>query len=75
MKELIERIEGAEGLATVDAWVVKQIAGLSGPLESHVMNGGSVDTPGYRYLLGQHTAFSRLRSFIHGAKALKARGE
>lgn len=51
-----------------DDWCKRQIAKLSAIMNPYVMQGLDLDAPDYRHLLGQHHAFMRMRSFIHGSR-------
>ena len=51
----------------MDEWCAKHLAKLSQPMADHVMQGIGLNDPQYRRWLGEHIAFSRMRSFIHGA--------
>lgn len=56
-----------EAWKAMDDWCRKQMQALKARSEPHVMSGGDLNDPEYRRLLGQHQAFSRMRSFIHGS--------
>lgn len=63
-------------LAELDAWLKKQCSRLKARMHPHILKGRSLDDPAYRTDLGQHQAFMRMRSYIHGtAAALRARSE
>jgi hypothetical protein len=53
--------------AELDRWCVRQNDELSQAMNPYIMAGGSIDDPQYRQQLGQHQAFMRMRSYIHGA--------
>ena len=59
----------ADALTVMDDWCRKQMAALSERTTPMVMNGVDLDSPEYRRLLGQHQAFHKMRSFIHGCRA------
>lgn len=50
----------------MDAWCRRKQASLS--LQSAPYVPHHLEHPEYRRLLGQHQAFGKMRSFIHGAK-------
>lgn len=52
----------------IDDWCKKQCDRLSAVMEPHIMRGGSLRDPHYRWQLGQHQALMRVRSFIHGSR-------
>lgn len=54
--------------AAMDEWCQRQCEKLGLPMTEHIMDGGSLNLPNYRQQLGQHQAFMRMRSFIHGAR-------
>lgn len=55
----------AEGLDIMGIWCVKQMQKLERQMLPFFSK-GQLDSPEYRSLLGQHQAFGRMRSFIHG---------
>lgn len=74
LADAVERADGADrAIAEMDAWCVKQIARLRGRLDPYIMAGGDLDDPEYRHWHGQHAAFMRMRSFLHGSLRSRAR--
>lgn len=57
-----------EFLAEMDAWCEKRVEALSRRAGRHVMRAGSLQAPRYRTILGEHRAYSAMRSFIHGCR-------
>lgn len=63
----------SEALTEMDAWCVKRIAALSEQMGPHIMAGGSLTDPQYRFQLGEHRAYMAMRSFIHGSREVLMR--
>ncbi len=57
----------SEPWEAMDEWCRSKLASLS--LQSAPYVPDRLEHPEFRRLLGQHQAFMRMRSFIHGAKA------
>lgn len=56
-------------LAGLDEWVVAQQTKLRKGMDTYLLSGGDTEAPVYRQQLGQHQAFSRIRSYLHGSRA------
>lgn len=54
-------------VAVIDRWCVKQMGKLSDEMHPFLLAGGDLRDPEYRHQLGQHAAFMRMRSYLHGA--------
>lgn len=55
----------------MDDWCVAKSKALSVKMTTHLKaTKFNTSDPDYRVMLGQHKAFSRMRSYIHGAKAV-----
>ena len=52
----------------MDEWCAARIERLTAKAGEHVMAGRSLEQPRYRMMLGEHRAYSAMRSFISGAR-------
>lgn len=55
-------------VAALDEWCAERIEKLLTGMETYIMSGGKPNNPNYRQQLGQHQAYSAMRSFISGSK-------
>lgn len=52
----------------MDDWCAGKSARIRDESASYIEAGGDLESPAFRHQLGQSTAFSRMRSFIHAAR-------